>query len=96
MTILHAAASGEFFNAVRLLGVGTTGARFVQRFHANVPAAGTPLAQLSKETPGFIRIAQGEGDALLNAADLADSRSERYATTALKRLASSVTARVLR
>lgn len=70
MTILHAAANGAFFNAVRLVGVGTTGARFVQRFHAEVPASGSPLAQLRDEVPSFIWIEQGEADALLQGADL--------------------------
>ncbi|MBB3178821.1 hypothetical protein [Variovorax sp. Sphag1AA] len=74
MTILHAAASGPTLQAARLIGVGATGARFVQSFHASAPPEHPPLAQLREEPSSFILIAGGQSDALLDPADLGNAR----------------------
>ncbi|WP_432727551.1 hypothetical protein [Variovorax sp. W6] len=57
MSILHTPIDGEPSAAVRLIGIGASGRRFVHQFHARVDApAHTPLADLLSQQPTSIEI----------------------------------------
>lgn len=75
MTVLHTPVDGEPTAAVRLIGIGASGRRFVHQFHTHIDApAHTPLGDLLMQSPVFIETNVGDGEALAQQADLLDAR----------------------
>lgn len=75
MNVLHTPADSGPTTAVRLIGIGVSGRRFVQQFHTHIDAPShTPLADLLKQAPVCIEIDKGEVDALVEQVNLKDTR----------------------
>lgn len=76
MNVLHTPADSGPNAAVRLIGIGASGRRFVQRFHTHIDAPShTPLADLLDQPPCFLELDAGEAaDAAFAQVDLTDTR----------------------
>lgn len=71
MNALHTPADSGPSAAVRLIGIGTSGRHFVQRFHAHIDAPPhTPLADLLDQEPSYIEIDAGEALHIVEQVDL--------------------------
>ena len=76
MNVLHTPADSGPNAAVRLIGIGTSGERFVQRFHTHIDAQPrTPLADLLAQPPCVLEVDAGQtADGAANQVDLTDTR----------------------
>ena len=76
MNVLHTPADSGPNAAVRLIGIGTSGERFVQRFHTHIGAQPrTPLADLLAQPPCVLEVDAGQtADGAANQVDLTDTR----------------------
>jgi hypothetical protein len=75
MNVLHSPADSGPSTAVRMIGIGASGRRFVQQFHTRIDTPPhTPLADLLKQAPVCIEIDQGEVDVLIEQIDLKGTR----------------------
>lgn len=75
MNTLHTTADGEPNAAIRLIGIGSTGRRFVQQFHSSIGAPlHTPLADLLKQQSDCIEVAKGKADGVAQQVNLQGAR----------------------
>ncbi|BEP58155.1 hypothetical protein GmRootV118_53990 [Variovorax sp. V118] len=71
MNILHTPADSGPSGAVRLIGIGASGRRLVQRFHSHIETPlHTPLADLLDQKPSYIEIDAGEAVHVVEQVDL--------------------------
>lgn len=71
MNVLHTPVDSEPSAAVRLIGIGASGRRFVQRFHSHIDTPlHTPLADLLDQKPSCIEIDAGEAVHVVEQVDL--------------------------
>ena len=74
MNVLHTPADSGPSAAVRLIGIGATGRRFVQHFHSHIDTPPhTPLADLLDQKPSYIEIDAGEALPVVEQVDLEDA-----------------------
>ncbi|MNL08219.1 hypothetical protein D3C87_1289270 [compost metagenome] len=74
MNVLHTPADSGPSAAVRLIGIGALGRRFVQHFHSHIDTPShTPLAELLNQKPNYIEIEGGEALHVVEQVDLEDA-----------------------